>query len=103
MSEIGVIVKLWVFHSKGKKIIWEAENWQGSMPDKGEYDPLMLQREDGQLPDAHQLFKLEYICEVTGDRSAIFERVPVARDGWFYKALPKWGFKRMKEAAFIKG
>src|SRR5687767_3362542 len=72
------------------------------MPDEGEYDPLLLQREDGISPDAHVLFKLDEIALVDNQRTAIFSRVPVPRDGWFYKALPKWGFEKMTEAAFIK-
>jgi hypothetical protein len=102
MSEINIIIPLWVFRTEGRKVIWTAENYQGSMPDEGEYDPLMLQREDDISPDAHQLFKLDEIALVNNERTAIFGRVPVARDGWFYNALPKWGFKKMAEAAFIK-
>lgn len=102
MRTINAIITLWVFHSEGKKIFWAAENWQGSMPDKGEYDPLLLQREDGTSPDSHQLFKLDEIALVDNKRTAIFDRVPVPREGWFYKALPKWGFTKMAEAAFIK-
>jgi hypothetical protein len=101
-GEISVIIKLWVFHSEGEKVFWAAENWQGSMADECEYDPLLLQREDDISPDAHQLFKLEEVCLVADSKTAVFERVPVPREGWFYKALPKWGFKKMKEAAFLK-
>src|SRR5262249_59311248 len=92
VKNVTAIIKLWVFHSEGKKIVWTPETWQGTMPDCGEYDPLLLQRDGDESPDAHQLFKLEFTCSSDGERECIYERAPVARAGWFYRALPKWGF-----------
>src|SRR5262245_10439038 len=99
--DIVVIIKLWVFNTEDEEIMWMAENWQGSNPDDGKFDPLLLMRGDGESAGAYQLFKLECIAEVNGEKSAIYHRVPVAREGWFYEALPKWGFKQMEEPGFI--
>lgn len=99
--KIAVIIKLWVLHFEFEEIIWTAESWRGSMPDGGEYDPLLLSRDGGESSDAHQLFKLEYVAEVAGERAAVFNRVPVVREGWFYEALPKWGYTKMEEAGFL--
>lgn len=95
---ITVLIGLQVFHAKGKEIIWTPELWKGALKDRGEYDPLILQGIYDDDVEIHQLFKLDsFTIETTGERIARYEYVPVARSGWFYQSLPKWGFVKVEE------
>ena len=93
-SSITVYVDLDVFHSEGKQIIWTEERWRGKMPDNGEYDPLLLQKEFDDIVDIHQIFKLE-INNKLGSNELYYKRIPVARKAWLYQSLNKFGFVKV--------
>ncbi len=97
MANVVVRINLEVFHAEGDEVVWTFEHWRGSMPDRGQYDPFCLQRDDDRSEIVvHQLFRLASVgTEDNGEKTAFYDSVPVARVGWFYKALPKFGFSQV--------